>query len=163
MPAKRSRSSKSDSKGAGSKKGKHESSSEGEEAKTRATSSTAKEEEKEESKARAGRYQLGPSESSPRLIDLQGKVVCVSVGNTITLQGTELTVEEASPDKCRLRRVTLEDRDQKFAEAKQQVQKETNKRQEDIRALEAQTTQLLLRMQEDIDNADDLATQLGTR
>ena len=162
MPAKRSRSSKRDSKGAASKKSKLKSSSEGEEAKTRATSSTAKEEEKEESKAFAGRYQLGPSESSPRLIDLQGKAVCVSVGSTITLQGTELTVEEASPDKCRLRRVTLEDRDQKFAEAKQQVQEETNKRQEDIRALEAQFNEVKAQMEEDIDNADDLATQLGT-
>ena len=75
-----------------------------------------------------------------------------------------LAVEEASPDKCRLRRVTLEDRDQNFAEAKQQVQEESNKRQEDTRALEAQFNEVKaqMEMEKDIDNADDLATQLGT-
>ena len=146
--------------------------------KTDTDTSSNSEEEEEEEEVKAGassssttdaqkptptrRYQLDPSEFSPRLIDLQGNVFLLpSVGDTVTLQGVELTIQEASPEKCRLFRASFEDRDQQFAEAKEQLQEEINKRQEDIGALEAQSAQLFLRIQEDIDNADHLATQLG--
>ena len=86
-----------------------------------------------------------------------------AVGDTITLQGIELTIQEASPQKCRLCRVTLEDEDLKFAEAKQQVQEEINKRQEDILALKGQFTEIGLSMEEDIANADHLAFYIKAR
>ena len=162
MPSKRTRSSKQNRQISANKKGKHTSDNskeEEEEVKAGASSSSTTDAEKPKP---TRRYQLDPSEFSPRLIDLQGNVFLLpSVGDTVTLQGVELTIQEASPEKCRLFRASFEDRDQQFAEAKEQLQEEINKRQEDIGALEAQSAQLFLRIQEDIDNADHLATQLG--
>ena len=97
-------SSKNNSTGPTNMNGEHESNSELEESKPHFTSSTTE----DDSKAQTG-YQLGPLESSPRLLDLQGNIFCVFIGDTITLQGIELTIQEASPEKCRLCRVTLED------------------------------------------------------
>ena len=146
------------------KNSKHESSSKEEEKSPTSSSSTTE----ENSKARTDRYQIDPSESSPRLMDLRGKVSFLVVGDTITLEGVDLAIQEASPEKCRLYRVTLEDRDQKFAEVKQQLQEEIDKGQEDIRALKEKFTEISHRMDEEInkeeidqEGIDHLTTQLG--
>ena len=80
---------------------------------------------------------------------------CVEMG------GRQWTVEEASSSKLVLSSVRLEDEDVNFSAAKAAVREEIRQRLQDIRHFEGEQKVLLERMQDEAEDADQLAVELG--
>ena len=80
---------------------------------------------------------------------------CVKMG------GRQWTVEEASSSKLVLSRVRLEDEDVNFSAAKVAVREEIRQRLQDIRHFEGEQKVLLKRMQDEAEDADQVAMELG--
>ena len=80
---------------------------------------------------------------------------CVEMG------GRQWTVEEASASKLVLSRVRLEDEDVNFSAAKVAVREEIRQRLQDIRHFEEDSKVLFERMQDEAEDADQLAVELG--
>lgn len=80
---------------------------------------------------------------------------CVEMG------GRQWKVEEASSSKLVLSRVRLEDEDVNFSAAKVAVREEIRQRLQDIRHFEGEHKVLFERMQDEAEDADQLAVELG--
>ena len=80
---------------------------------------------------------------------------CVEMG------GRQWTVEEASSSKLVLSRVRLEDEDVNFSAAKVAVREEIRQRLQDIHHFEEDSKVLFERMQDEAEDADQLAVELG--
>ena len=80
---------------------------------------------------------------------------CVKMG------GRQWTVEEASSSKLVLSRVRLQDEDVNFSAAKVAVREEIRQRLQDIRHFEGEQKVLFERMQDEAEDADQLAMELG--
>ena len=117
----------------------------------------------EEKKAQAGRYQLGPNECVPRLLSLEGEILArfPPGSQTITIQDMVMAVQEASSNKLCLKRLVCEDEEESFNEANDKRKEEIKQRELDIQALDKEKQEILANMENDIEMADELATQLG--
>ena len=117
----------------------------------------------QESKTQPALSPLDPvTEALPRLIVLGGGVQpVVSRHACVEMGGRQWTVEEASSSKLVLCRVRLEDEDVNFSAAKVAVREEIRQRLQDIRHFEGEQKVLLERMQDEAEDADQLAMELG--
>ena len=101
-------------------------------------------------------------EAVPRLIVLGGQQTVVSVNGSVEVGGRTWTVQQASPSKLVLIVDRLEDEDAKFSAAKDAVTQEVSQRRQDIQHLEEDKLGVLSRMEDENEDADALATVLGT-
>ena len=117
----------------------------------------------QESKTQPALSPLDPAtEALPRLIVLGGGVQpVVSRHACVEMGGRQWTVEEASFSKLVLSRVRLEDEDVNFSAAKVAVREEIRQRLQDIRHFEEDSKVLFERMQDEAEDADQLAMELG--
>ena len=121
---------------------------------------------KEEDKKTATAPSLSPLdptiEAVPRLIVLGGQQTVVSVNGSVEVGGRTWTVQQANPSKLVLICDRLEDEDVKFSAAKDAVKQEVSQRRQDIQHLEEDKMGVLSRMEDENEDADALATELGT-
>ena len=101
-------------------------------------------------------------EAVPRLIVLGGQQTVVSVNGSVEVGGRTWTVQQANPSKLVLIVDRLEDEDVKFSAAKDAVKQEVSQRRQDIQHLEEDKMGVLSRMEDENEDADALATELGT-
>ena len=86
----------------------------------------------------------------------------VSVNGSVEVGGRTWTVQQANPSKLVLICDRLEDEDVKFSAAKDAVKQEVSQRRQDIQHLEEDKMGVLSRMEDENEDADALATELGT-
>ena len=86
----------------------------------------------------------------------------VSVNGSVEVGGRTWTVQQANPSKLVLICDRLEDEDVKFSAAKDAVKQEVSQRRQDIQNLEEDKMGVLSRMEDENEDADALATELGT-
>ena len=124
------------------------------------------EETKEDDKKTATAPSLSPLdptiEAVPRLIVLGGQQTVVSVNGSVEVGGRTWTVQQANPSKLVLICDRLEDEDVKFSAAKDAAKQEVSQRRQDIQHLEEDKMGVLSRMEDENEDADALATELGT-
>ena len=97
----------------------------------------------------------------PRLIVLGGQQSVVSASGRVEMGRRTWTVQQADPLKLVLTSVAIEDEDVKFSAAKDAVKQEVSQRQGDIQHLEEDKMGVLSRMEDENEDADALATELG--
>ena len=100
-------------------------------------------------------------EAVPRLIVLGGQQSVVSASGRVEMGRRTWTVQQADPLKLVLTSVAVEDEDVKFSAAKDAVKQEVSQRQGDIQHLEEDKMGVLSRMEDENEDADALATELG--
>jgi len=98
----------------------------------------------------------------PRLIVLGGQQSVVSASGSVEMGRRTWTVQQADPLKLVLTSVTIEDEDVKFSAAKDALKQEVSQRRQDIQHLEEDKMGVLSRMEDENEDADALATELGT-
>ena len=97
----------------------------------------------------------------PRLIVLGGQQSVVSASGSVEMGRRTWTVQQADPLKLVLTSVAVEDEDVKFSAAKDAVKQEVSQRRQDIQHLEEDKMGVLSRMEDENEDADALATELG--
>ena len=100
-------------------------------------------------------------EAVPRLIVLGGQQSVVSASGRVEMGRRTWTVQQADPLKLVLTSVAIEDEDVKFSAAKDAVKQEVSQRRQDIQHLEEEKMGVLSRMEDENEDADALATELG--
>ena len=85
----------------------------------------------------------------------------VVANGSLEMGGRTWTAQQASPDRLVLSVTRMEDEDAKFSAAKARVQEEISQRRQDIQHFEEDKASLFERMEDEAEDADQLATELG--